>query len=442
MLQRAKQFVLARATSLPSGIAMPLLRANKRPDLLFGRKYRAYREYLAQHRTTFDNRELAAAVIADAAEHVPYYREHGVTATIDRDIVAAQPERFIRDGLDRSAYEMCSTGGTSGKPLSFLAPKDRYVVELATMHSLWATAGYDGQPRAVIRNHRLADGRPFIVNPLMREVVFDGFRLDDDHLARVYATIRELGLRFVHCYPSTAYELASVIKRRRLDPTGLVFLSGSETIHPHQRALIQGELGMRFYNWYGHSEKLVLAGYCAGNDEYHVEPTYGVFELVDENGAPVTAVGSVGEIVGTTLHNPGMPLIRYRTGDFAELAGTYCTSCDRHVTLLRNIKGRWNGERIFRSDGTFVTTTALNLHHALNEVIGGMQYVQDKPGAVTVLVTPTERFHPEHQHQLLAHFQSKLGAQMAIDVRAVDRLQRLPNGKFSLVISRVAERPS
>jgi phenylacetate-CoA ligase len=446
MLQRAKELALRGATRLPPRVAVSLARANIRPQALYGRGYRAYREHLARHRTQFDNTPQLLALVNDAIAHVPFYRERyaplssldefKTLGTITRDDVT---DAFIRDDLDRSQYESCSTGGTSGKPLHFLAPKNRYIVELATMHALWATAGYQGDLRAVIRNHRLPADREFIANPITREVIFDGFRLDDTHLERIYDWIAALDLRFVHCYPSTAYELASLIKRRGWNPRGLVFLSGSETIHANQRQLIQEDLGIRFYNWYGHSEKLVLGGYCAGNDQYHVEPTYGFCELLDERGAPVTKVGEVGEIVGTTLHNPGMPFIRYRTGDFARLAGTYCAACDRHVLLLEDIKGRWNGERIYRANGTFVTTTALNLHHELNTVIAGLQYIQEARGRLTVLVVPTREFADAHRRQLAAHFRSTLGEDTAIEIETVERLRRRPNGKFSLVMSALSE---
>lgn len=450
MLQQAKRAVLQRATSLPPRLAMSLVRANRRPDLLFGRAYREYRTYLAQHRASFDSTQSLLALANDALAHVRFYRaryaglelrsldDFAKLGTITRDDVANDPDAFVRDGIDRSDYETCSTGGTSGKPLNFLAPKNRYVVELATMHSLWSTAGYRGDVRAVIRNHRLPVGQLYIANPITREVIFDGFRLDDEQLERVVSTIRDLGIRFVHCYPSTAFELASFMKRRGVDARGLVFLSGSETIHPYQRQLIQEELGARFYNWYGHSEKLVLCGYCAGNDQYHVEPTYGFCELLDDNGTRITKIGDVGEIVGSTLHNKGMPFLRYRTGDFARFAGTYCKSCDRHVLLLEAIRGRWNGERIFRADGSFVTTTALNLHDNLNAVIGGLQYIQDKAGELTILVTPTERFNDAHNAELRAHFQARLGREMVIRVERVERLRRHANGKFSVVMSKLA----
>ena len=46
-----------------------------------------------------------------------------------------------------------------------------------------------GDVRAVVRNHRVPAGRPYLINPITREIVFDGFRLDDDQFARLFEVL-------------------------------------------------------------------------------------------------------------------------------------------------------------------------------------------------------------------------------------------------------------
>jgi phenylacetate-CoA ligase len=447
---QAKAAVLRAATRLPPVVAVPLLALQRTGWLPYGAAYRAHRRFLHDHAARYDAAPQLLRIANHALASVPYYR--GRTSVraihslqelvdtfepIDREVVAQHRDALVADGIDLRSYDECSTGGTSGRPLQLLAPKDRFVIELATMHALWSRAGFDFHPRAVIRNHHL-DGRAFVVNPITREVIFDGFRLDPDSLRHTLRMLRALRIRFVHCYPSTAYELASLIEREGIDPAGLVFLSGSENVFEYQRQLIQHRLSIRFYNWYGHSEKLVLGGYCEGSDLYHVEPTYGFCELLDDRGAPVTRIGAVGEIVGSTLHNAGMPLLRYRTGDIAEYAGDHCAACGRHLMLLRNIRGRWSGERVYRGDGSFVTTTALNLHDQLHAVIHGLQYVQDAKGRLAVLVVRGPGYGERHEQELRGQLAAKLGAEMSIEVRYVEQLLRHANGKFTQLISRVA----
>lgn len=450
--QRARGVLLERLTQAPPLVGRALLALNRSNGRIYGPRYRSFRRLLAQYECSFDNTAMLLASVNRAISDVPYYRERyrgvciesreqfeSTIGFVDRESVRAHSEAFISDAIVREDYDVCTTGGTSGKPLTLLTPKDRYVVELATMHSLWAQAGYSHDPRAVIRNHRLSPDTAYLINPVTREVIFDGFDLTDRAFRRILDTVGRFGIRFVHCYPSTAYELATYIDRSGRDPAGIrAFFSGSENVFEYQRQLIQQRLGIRFYNWYGHSEKLVLAGYCVHSNDYHAEPLYGHCELVDERGHVIREVGIRGEIVGTALHNVGMPLIRYRTGDEAEYVGERCDKCGRNLLVFRDVHGRWSGDRVYRADGSYVTTTALNLHDDVNVVINGLQYVQEHKGTLTVLVVKGPTYTPEHERTLLAHLHTRLGPDTAISIQYVERLRRHANGKFQHLISSVA----
>ncbi|MBI3802948.1 MAG: phenylacetate--CoA ligase family protein [Nitrospirae bacterium] len=451
LLHNVKTWTTQNITRLPIGMNRWLLALNRRPDYLFGAEYTRYRGFLREASVFYDNTPSLLEAVNRAIKEVGYYRDayggkkirsvaefEETIGFIDKDTILENYDRFVSPTINLEAYDTGTTGGTSGKPLTFIAPKKRYVVELATMHSLWEQAGYDFSVRAVIRNHRLEGDRDFLINPLTREVIFDGFRLTDDYFLFIYETLRRLKIRFIHCYPSTAYEFATFIHRKGLDPSLITaFLSGSENIFDYQLELIQNRLGIRFYNWYGHSEKLVLAGYCAGTDHYHVEPTYGYFELIDEKGRVVREPGGQGEIVGTSFHNPGMPFIRYRTGDVAELVGDHCDACGRRLPVLKDIQGRWSGNRIYNGDGTFVTTTALNLHNELYQVINGIQYLQERKGELTVLVVKSSDYREGHEASLYRHFKEKLHPETVVTIQYTDRLLRKPNGKFVHILSSV-----
>jgi len=448
-----KSAILKHATRLPSAMSLPLMRLNKSAKRIYGNDYWVHRNFLQQMQGGYDASDDLFNSVNRALSVIPYYRQrYGRTRIrsieqfeetfgfIDKDTILGNYDAFIDPDADLSEYDQGTTGGTSGKPLRLIAPKRRYVIEMATMHSLWGRVGYDFSPRAVIRNHKLGKNRTFEVNPITREVIFDGFRLEADYFEQVYDAIRRLDLRFIHCYPSTAFEFSTFLIERGYDTSFIkAFLSGSENIFDYQVDLIQKRLGIRFFNWYGHSEKLILAGYCAYTNLYHIEPTYGYFELIDEKGLTIREPGKVGEMVGTSFHNPGMVLIRYRTGDFAEYAGDYCPLCKRRVILLKNIKGRWSGDKLFNADGTYITTTALNLHSDLYSVINGMQYLQDRKGEVKILIVKSPQYKDEHEKGLYRHFRQKFKADTQIKIEYVDRLKRLQNGKFVHIISNVKE---
>jgi phenylacetate-coenzyme A ligase PaaK-like adenylate-forming protein len=60
-------------------------------------------------------------------------------------------------------------------------------------------------------------------------------------------------------------------------------------------------------------------------------------EVLDEEGRPC-APGETGRVVATSLNNFAMPLIRYETGDTAEV-GAPCP-CGRGLPVLTRIMGR------------------------------------------------------------------------------------------------------
>jgi len=180
-----------------------------------------------------------------------------------------------------------------------------------------------------------------------------------------------------------------------------------------------------------------LGGYCKDTQVYHLENTYGFAELIDENNQIISEVGKRGELVGTTLKNPGMPLIRYRTDDFAEYIGNYCPHCKRNVLLVKNIVGRWSGERIYNKDGSFVTTTALNLHSDLYKKINGIQYIQNKKGILKILIIKTAEYSAEDEKTLKEHFLKTLNKDIILIIEYVDHLIKQNNGKFLHLISKV-----
>jgi len=444
--------ILNKLNNLPLSIGSLFNSLNIVKSMTYGSDYQNYyHNRLKKNYESFDNTKELLNTVNRAILTVPYYQEiYGKTkinclgdfqekfAFIQKSDIMNDFTKFIANDVIAARYSEITTGGTSGKPLKLFVPKNRYVFELATMHSMWQTTGWNYHTRAVIRNHKLPNGKDYQINPVTKEFIFDNFRLNEDYLYKIYTIIQKNKISYIHAYPSAAFQFACFLKDNKLDKGSIkAFFSGSENIFDYQADLIENKLGIRFYNWYGHSEKLVLGGYCQHSRNYHIEPTYGYFELVTDDGEVVTQPGQIGEIVGTTLHNPGMPLIRYRTGDYAEFVGNECPHCGRKLPIIKNITGRWNGEKIYNSDGSFVTTTALNLHDDLYSVINGLQYVQNQKGLLEVHIIKSPEFNAECEKRLLEHFRSKFKADMQITINTVDHLMLKENGKFLLLISEV-----
>jgi phenylacetate-CoA ligase len=81
---------------------------------------------------------------------------------------------------------------------------------------------------------------------------------------------------------------------------------------------------------------------CAARTGYHLREADLVAEIVDPATGLRVADGGTGEVVVTTLTRQGMPLIRYRTGDLADVGSAACT-CGTVLRTLTVVRGRVSG---------------------------------------------------------------------------------------------------
>ena len=84
---------------------------------------------------------------------------------------------------------------------------------------------------------------------------------------------------------------------------------------------IANELGVKLYDIYGLTEVYGpgIAISCEHECGMHYWDDYVYIEIVDPKTGKNLPDGEIGEIVITTLHKEGAPLIRYRTHDLSEL---------------------------------------------------------------------------------------------------------------------------
>jgi len=408
-----------------------------------GLEYIQYKYFLKRNYLSYDNTSTLIESVNAALMNIPYYQQMGIKNInsvsafenaipfIDKDIVRKSWESFLLPRMVKNKVVEGTTGGTWGRPLKLIIPKNRHVVELNTKFSMWEKAGWKGDIRADITTKHLKPNQVFSVDPIRKEVIFDGYNTDDVYYEKIYNVLKLYSIQFIHAYPSSAYQFSLFLKKKNKDTSFIKgFLCGSEGLTELQRQLISKDLQMSVYNWYGHSEKLVLGGPCKHNDALHVEPTYGYFELIDDQGNNIKKEGQVGEIVGTSLHNPYMPMLRYRTGDFAEYAGGYCPHCKRYLPLIRNIQGRRDINKIYLSDGTYVATTVLNLHSDLYTYINGMQFVQNRKGFLEIYLVKGEGFSDTVESRFQEHFNLIFADKCEYEIIYRKKLIKEKNGKF------------
>jgi phenylacetate-CoA ligase len=399
--------------------------------------------------------ELLMSVIGSALRGSEFYRPYqhlapGITRqsvyetlaalpVISRDDLSRHPERMIATKL--SDVDLASTSGSSGKPVRFYLPKNRRPAEWAFMVQAWNQAcGYRlGDWRALMRGLEFSDSQPWRVSKAFSELRLSPFHLTFENLLIFQRLIAARSIRYLHGYPSALDTLArSVIAAR--DPYGLsalikgVLLISQPVTQDQRQAIGEAFPSARIVVQYGLSERTAFA--LERMDEsgvYDVNPMYSTVEVLDDNDRPVAA-GQRGRIIGTSHLNTAAPIIRYDSGDTATVisADGEWPSC-RYV--LADIQPRREDSSIVGRDGRQAHVVALNLHSPEFSKVAEYQFVQLTPGAVKLLLVPTERSAATVMPAVAEQFASKLGNAFDLSFEVRDKVITPRSGKRRLVIA-------
>jgi phenylacetate-CoA ligase len=277
-------------------------------------------------------------------------------------------------------------------------------------------------------------------NPVYNELQFSPFHLNEVTIDAYLNQIIRYKPSYFHGYPSSIDYLAKYILNRglqgQIQNIKAVFLV-SEGFTYEQRQRIEEAFSSRVFSFYGHSERVVMAGECEINTTYHHFPDYGVLELIDEDGCNRNNEGEHGEIVGTGLLNRSLPLIRYRTGDYATRCNPSC-ECGRQWDRFTNVQGRWNQEVVIGNNGAKISIAALNMHGAIFDNVVRYQYYQDQIGHCDLRIMVNSNFTDTDKNSIEQAFKSKIMGQLSLQVKIVNEIPLTVRGKVKLLISELS----
>lgn len=325
-----------------------------------------------------------------------------------------------------------TTGGVTGSPAKFYQSSNVWFKELAFVYDFFEQHGYT--PPAIKASFRGGDfgnlkkGEFWKTNPIHHELHFSPFHLSEKTIGNYVQKINEVKPKFFHGYPSALVSFTRLMVKAGLRlnyKIDCVFLI-SEAFSQHDIQFLKMYLHCEVTSFYGHSERLIFA---AGNSEltsYTPNPLYGFVELIDKNGNVIKENNVIGELVGTSFDNNAMPLVRYRTGDL-----TYFT--DYSTKSFGPVQGKWNQPNLVGINNEQITLTALNLHSHELENIQHLQFLQEEPGIVSVLVCYKSIFQGQNQ-QIKNLLDNRVGKLISFEVREVESFILNSRGKAPLII--------
>jgi len=332
-----------------------------------------------------------------------------------------------------------TTGGTTGIPVELYYVKgNERSREFVFMTDQWKRIGYKtGDKIAVIRGSVVdekGNKTLFKYEPVKNRLFLSTYDLYEKNFEKYVEKLHKFKPKFIHTYPSAVSVFAKYVKKNNIEfPTLKGIFCSSEQFFEGQRELIESAFKTKIYSWYGHSEYATLAGECEVNTDYHLFFEYGYTELIDEEGKRITKPGVQGEIVGTSFEMKGFPIIRYKTGDFAEWVEGKC-KCGRNYQLMRNVKGRWHQEMIVTKLDSTISLTALNMHSDLFDHVVQYQFYQKEKGKVELRIIKSDEYTIKDEEKINNSFNLKFKELVDFSISYVDQLSRTERGKHRFLI--------
>jgi phenylacetate-CoA ligase len=146
--------------------------------------------------------------------------------------------------------------------------------------------------------------------------------------------------------------------------------------------------------------------------------------------------GEIGRVVVTDLHNHASPLIRYDTGDWAEMGAT--CSCGRGLQTLRKVMGRTRN-LIRRADGSrYWPMVGMYDFDKLDFLVRRYQVVQHSLTDIEYRIVVDEPVSESQQQDLINLAAAAMGSEFTYRVtQQTSDFAVNPNGKFEEFVCKI-----
>jgi len=369
----------------------------------------------------------AAAEGLRAYEGVDWAREdyESTIPLIDKSALRMEPDAFVRPGLDRRRLWMRPTSGTSGPPVTVYYDAPAFA-ELQYFSACVTLCYTDLLPKAL-------DGRPIFTLSVLDNTYLQD-RVWTDPSGMTGATLRVV---FDTADPGAVMRLADLVRRhqpavlslkpnilrilldglgpaaRRLNADLIAIVSGGAELSPALRTAAQKQIGVPVVDAYGMSEVGAIASSCTHGKGLHINEGAIICEVLREENA--IAWTGVGELVVSAVNNRAMPILRYRTGDFAQVTDRPCR-CGRPGRRLMRLMGRQAPSFKMASGGYFAPTNLNPLFDAFG--LRELQVTQLSIADIEVKVEFTDTSGPPPLEAVRAAAQRIAGDQFDVRVTA------------------------
>lgn len=423
-LIRRNPFVLRRAAGLQA-------REHASAPQQLARQATLLRATLAAARRQLPRYAAIALPPADA-DPLVWLRTH--YPVLDKqDLLNGRATLYPRAGKRRPWWPAGKTSGTSGTPLEVFRSLDSVMWEEAFHLQAWQWAGYThGAQQAVVRGDQVcAPGQrqaPYWhQDPFGKHLFISTRHLSASTAQAILDAIAASQPAILRAYPSACFDLARHAERLGHALRLPAVVTGSEPLFPLQREQIERAFGCRVFDTYGMAERVAFAAQCEAG-YYHVQPEYSLVEILDDDNQPTS---DFGHVVGTTLHNHVMPLLRYRLSDRARWLPGECP-CGRHAARIELSSGKVE-DQLYDSEGTAVSASIVTFAFKGLAHIRKSQVAQTGPGTWVVRIVPEAGYAEADTVALESNFQRYISDRISVSIHLVEDIPLMPSGKYKWV---------
>ncbi len=335
-----------------------------------------------------------------------------------------------------------STGGSSGKPLTFRFSRWRQASDAAgrmRARCWWGVKPGDpevylwGAPVELNKTDRVKTFRDRAINHL----VLNAFTMSPQVMKEYVGYIQGFRPKCIYGYASSVTLLARFILENggslHLPDLKVVCTTG-EPLYPHQKQIIMEAFGTPVANEFGSRDIGFTAHETPAGQMLLISESI-ILEVLDNQGQPVPP-GKAGEAVMTSLYSHAQPFIRYRTGDIVKLSSEPDKE-GRGLHVLESVAGRTT-DFLIHQDGSIVH--ALAAIYIVREIPGIDQFkiVQEAIDHFEVQIETNSQWDQiKNANAIIAGFKKRFGENVKIKILEMEKIPPEASGKFRQVVSKV-----
>lgn len=350
---------------------------------------------------------------------------------IDKKFVKEHHGDFVNTNIGKDIIEM-RTSGTTGSGLIF-----PYTVEMENKQ--WAVwwryrrwlgvdvntwCGWFGGRQIMAKE---CNKSPFWrINGPGKQVMFSSFHLNSNNIKFYYDEILNRNLTWLHGYPSNISRLAALIIDRGLNPIDKVSVvtTGAENVIANQIKLIKKAFPNAIIRQhYGLNEGVANISQTKSG-EWKVDDDFCFVEFIplDESNPNIC------KIIGTGFSNLAFPLVRYDTGDIAQIE-----YIDGDMKIL-SIDGR-SSNVIKQPNGQEICEASLSIFlHDYSNIVEA-QFYQRSLGEVELRIVKGAQYSDMDEKSIYINAKKWFSEDIHFYIKYVSVVEKTKAGKLKLVIS-------